>query len=533
VRVESPDERAMHAPATIPTLLDWAAETHGDADYLVEGHVRHTFREVRSLARRAAAAFIASGVKQGDRIAIWAPNSTEWVIACLGLHYVGAVLVPVNTRYRGEEAAYVIAKSRAVGLVTTTDFLGTDYVSLLRESRTALPHLAHVIVVSGSTSAGAVSWADFLERGRRVEDSVVDRRAASVAPDDLCDVMFTSGTTGAPKGVMLDHGQTTQIIAIWNAMLGLSTGDRYLVVNPFFHVFGYKYGWLCSLLGGVTVYPMAVFEPGDLLELVERERITILPGQPTVFRGLMDRPEVSERDLSSLRLAVIGSTSIPPQIVRDMHDVLGFTYVVSGYGLTETTGEVTLCRFGDDIETVATTVGKPIDGVELRVVDASNAEVVGGQQGEVVVRGFNVMRGYFEDPQGTAAVIDDQGWLHTGDLGWVDGSGSLRLTGRLKDMFIVGGFNVAPPEVEAMLLSHPAVSEAAVVGVPDARLGEVGVAFVVVRDGASVDEPELISWCRTRIANFKVPRRVVLCDALPYNAVGKVQKQDLRQRLMG
>jgi acyl-CoA synthetase (AMP-forming)/AMP-acid ligase II len=319
-------------------------------------------------------------------------------------------------------------------------------------------------------------------------------------------------------------------VHLWNEMLGLSPADRYVVLNPFFHVFGTKYGWLCALLAGVTAYPLAVFDPRSLMDLIEREQITFVPGQPTIFASLLALPDLERYDRSHLRLAVVGSTAIPPQLVRDMHDVLGFRHVVSGYGLTETCGEVTLCRFDDDIETVAHTVGRPLDGVEVRVVDAEDAAVPAGSDGEILVRGFNVMRGYLGEPEATAAVLDPDGWLRTGDWGHLDEAGSLSITGRVKDIVIVGGFNVAPPEVESALLLHPGIRDAAVIGVPDERLGEVTAAFIVGEDGASPTQDEVVAWCRERLANFKVPRAVWFVSALPYNAIGKIQKNELRDR---
>jgi HIP---CoA ligase len=517
---------------TIPQLVDAAARAYADDVFLAEGDRRDTFADVRATVRDAARAFIASGLQPGDRVAIWAQNCADWVIACLGLQYAGGVLVPVNTRYLGGEAADLLARSRAHTLVTTAGFLGKDYVRLLRETGAPLPDLRQIVRLGAAAETGSQPWDDFLRQGHGVSDQVLAERRDAVGERDLSDIIFTSGTTGRPKGVMLDHGQTLRITGTWNQMLGVTRGDRYLILNPFFHVFGYKYGWLCSLLAGVTVYPVATFDPAAMIDLVERERITILPGQPTVFRGLLDVPDLKSRDISSLRLSVIGSTSVPPAIVGDMHDVLGIDHVVGGYGLTESNGEITLGRFDDDLDTVAHTVGRPIEGVEVRIVAPDGTEVPIGDEGEIVCRGYNVMHGYLDDPAATAAVIDGDGWLHTGDIGSLDGQGSLRITGRRKDIFIVGGFNVAPAEVEAELLKHPAIRDVAVVGAADPRLGEVGVAFVVLAAGQQATPEDVIAWCRGRLANFKVPRRIVVVDQLPYNSTGKIQKEQLRERLL-
>ena len=349
-------------------------------------------------------------------------------------------------------------------------------------------------------------------------------------PDDLCDLMFTSGTTGKPKGVMSTHGQTVQVFRVWAETVGLRAGDRYLVVAPFFHSFGYKAGWVAAFLTGATVYPQAVFDAGEVLARVARDRINVLPGPPTLYQSMLAHPALGRTDLSSLRLAVTGASVVPVELVHRMRDTLRLHTVLTAYGLTETTGVVTMCRQGDDPETIATTSGRAIAGVEVRVCDDAGAELPRGQAGEVRVRGYNVMRGYFEDAAETAAALHD-GWLLTGDIGVMDERGNLRITDRKKDMFIVGGFNAYPAEIEAVLLGHPSVAQVAVVGAPDQRLGEVGVAFVVAR--AAVDAAELIEWSRARMANYKVPRRIEVVDALPVNASGKVLKYELRRMACG
>ena len=265
--------------------------------------------------------------------------------------------------------------------------------------------------------------------------------------------------------------------------MGLTRGDRYLAVNPFFHSFGYKAGWLACLLQGATLYPLAVFDPGRVLDHIERDRISVLPGPPTLYQGLLAHESLPRRDLSSLRLAVTGAASVPPVLITRMRTELKFRSVLTAYGLTESTGVVTVCPHDADDETVATRCGVAIPGVELRCVDADCHDVPRGTPGEVLVRGYNVMRGYFEDPQATAQAIDADGWLHTGDVGVLDERGYLRITDRMKDVYIVGGFNCYPAEIERLLSEHPAIAQVAVVGVPDERLGEVGKAYVVLRPG--------------------------------------------------
>jgi acyl-CoA synthetase (AMP-forming)/AMP-acid ligase II len=316
----------------------------------------------------------------------------------------------------------------------------------------------------------------------------------------------------------MSHRQNLRLYAEWCDLADLREGDRYLMVNPFFHTFGYKAGCIAACIRGATMFPVRVFDVDVVLELIENERITMLPGPPTLYQSLLDAR--SGRDLSSLRAAVTGAADIPVDLVRRIRSELPFRSIMTGYGLTEA-GTVTASRRGDSFEDIATTAGLACADIEVRI--AGNAEA-----GEVLVRGYNVMAGYLDDPQATAEAIDAQGWLHTGDVGTMDSAGRLRIVGRKKDMFIVGGFNAYPAEIEGFLLEHPAVAQVAVIGVPDKRLGQVGKAFVV-KDaaGAQTSESELIAWSRDRMAGFKVPRSVSFVDSLPLNATGKVDKARL------
>jgi acyl-CoA synthetase (AMP-forming)/AMP-acid ligase II len=376
-------------------------------------------------------------------------------------------------------------------------------------------------------------WPDFMALATRVSSGEAKQRAEAVEPSDLSDIIFTSGTTGHPKGVMCTHAQSLRAFRDWSDTVGLRAGDRYLVVLPFFHTFGYKAGWLSSFMMGATVLPQAVFDVTQVLERVGRDRITVLPGPPALYQSFLARDDLASFDLTSLRLAVTGAAVIPVELIHRMRRELHIETVITGYGLTEGTGVSTMCRVGDDPETIATTSGRAIPGVEVRCVDDAGRDLAPGQPGEIVVRGYTVMRGYFGDQAETAATIDADGWLYTGDIGVMDARGYVRITDRKKDMFIVGGFNAYPAEIESVILQHPAVAQAAVVGAPDERLGEVGVAFVVQKMGEPLDPDALMAWCRERMANFKVPRRVVVVDALPMNATGKVLKYRLREQARG
>ncbi len=527
---------------TIPRLVAAAAARFGEAAAIEDGAVSLSFTELAAAGLAASRAFCAAGISKGDRVAIWAPNFHEWIVAAIGLQSAAAVLVPLNTRLKGAEAGYVLEKSGARILLTVENFLGTAYVDMLRGACgqpgggrpvSGLPRLDRIVVFRGEgvPQAQALdSWREFLGLGRTFPESEARARAESIEPEDLSDILFTSGTTGKPKGVMTCHGQNLRAFAAWSELVGLREGDRYLVVNPFFHAFGYKAGWLSSIMRGATVLPHQVFDVPAVLERVSKERVSVLPGPPALYQSILAHPGRGDFDLSCLRLAVTGAAVIPVELIERMRDELGFETIITGYGLTEACGIATMCRYDDDPHTIATTSGRAIPGVEVACVDDSGVERPRGEAGEVVVRGYNVMLGYFEDRQATSENIDSRGWLHTGDIGVMDERGYLRITDRIKDMFIMGGFNCYPAEIETQLSAHAEVAQCAVIGVPDRRMGEVGMAFVVPVPGASVSPEDIIAWCRDNMANYKVPRYVELVSELPANAMGKVTKFVLRER---
>jgi acyl-CoA synthetase (AMP-forming)/AMP-acid ligase II len=453
------------------------------------------------------------------------------VVALLGLSSAGAVLVPINTRFKGAEAADILLRSRASALVTITDFLGTDYVSMLRGAEVELPELHTIVVASGAAPHGTEQWATFMSRATEAGRAEVDRRSAALSSDDPSDILFTSGTTGLPKGVVMSHGRTLRVATDWVEMTGLHAGDQYLMVNPYFHMFGLKAGILACVASGATMLPEAVFDVDRVLARVGAERVTVLPGPPTLYGAILDHPERAGRDLSSLRVAVTGAADIPVELVRRIDDELPFSTIITGYGLTEA-GTAAATSMGDDTETIAKTVGRPRPGFEVRIVGEGDADVPVGQPGEVLLRGGSVMVGYLDDPDATAAALSAEGWLRTGDIGLVDAAGCLHIVGRAKDMFIVGGFNAYPAEIENALLRHPGIRAAAVIGIPDERMGEVGMAFVVPAS-PDLSGPAVIEWCREQMANYKVPRAVELVDELPVNATGKVVKDVLRQWAQG
>lgn len=512
---------------SIPELVRSAAERYADVEAVVEGRTRISYAELGARVERAAAACIARGLSPGDRVAIWAPNSLDWIVAALGAVSAGAVLVPVNTRFKGAEAADVLRRSGARLLFVTGTFLGTSYVASLRRAVAEgpeLPSLEQVVVLSDDAPADFRTWKDFLAGGDGVGPSEVRARSAAVDGSQPSDIVFTSGTTGRPKGAVITHAQTLRAYEIWSDLAGLRRGDRYLIVNPFFHTFGYKAGVLACLMRGATMIPQPVFNIDTALANIAAERVSVLPGPPTLHQSLLDHPSRDTHDLSALRLVVTGAAVVPLRLVERLRGELGVETVLTAYGLSEASGIVTMCRRGDDPTVIASTSGRAIPGTEVRV------EAPPGEPGEVLVRGFNVMRGYYEDETATAEVLTADGWLRTGDVGVLDETGCLRITDRIKDMFIVGGFNAYPAEIEQLLGLHPDVADVAVIGVPDPRLGEVGKACVVRRAGAVLTADDLMAWARREMANYKVPRQVEFLTELPRNASGKVVKGELRGR---
>lgn len=511
------------APRTIPAVLDRIAQQFGDREAVVAtaggaGNPtlarRLTYSQLRDDVRQAAAAMIDLGIAPGDRIAIWSPNTWHWVVAALATTYAGGVVVPLNTRYTASEATDILARTAAPLLIAAGEFLGADRTADL--DRAALPALRHIVRVPIDSDDG--TWDEFVARGTDFE--AADARAAAVRPDDVSDILFTSGTTGRSKGVLCAHRQSLDAPAAWAECGQLTSADRYLCINPFFHNFGYKAGILTCLQTGATLIPQLTFDPEKAMAAVAEQRITVLPGPPTIYQTLLDHPKRASYDLSSLRFAVTGAAVVPVVLIERMQTELDIDIVLTAYGLTEASGFGTMCRAEDDAVTVATTCGRPIADFELRI----------GDSGEVLLRGPNVMLGYLDDPQATAATIDAEGWLHTGDVGTVDDNGNLQITDRLKDMYICGGFNVYPAEIEQVLARLDGVAESAVIGVPDERLGEVGKAFVVAKAGAHLDEQTVIAYAREHLANFKTPRSVEFLDALPRNPGGKVVKPLLRKR---
>ncbi|HTH28611.1 MAG TPA: AMP-binding protein [Sphingobium sp.] len=505
----------------IAALARDAARRFGDAPAVIEGDRRISFVELERLMDETARGLYARGFRAGDRAVFWAPNGWRWIVGALAVHAIGGVVVPVNTRYRAGDLAYILAKVAPRAVLLEQGFLGADFLGMLDEALGETPRPLTVLFDDAPDARG-ICFKDLLA-GQAAGDGLDLSGGEGDTPSDI---IFTSGTTGSPRGVVTTHAQVLRGFYDFGAQCGLTGGDRYAVVNPFSHSFGYRSGWVMALMFGACVWPLAVLDVPPLLELIERERITVLPGPPTLYQSMLSSPELARRDLSSLRLAWTGAASIPPALITAIRTELGLRDVFTAYALTEATAVATLTRPGDSDERIATTSGCALPDIEVRIANGSTP-LAAGESGEIQVRGYNVTPGYLDDPAATAEAVDAEGWLHTGDIGALDEEGYLVVSGRMKEMIIVGGFNVYPAEVENLLLQHPNVAEVAVVGVADERMGEVPLAYLVPRAGCTIDGAEVMAWTKQRIANFKAPRQVRVVDSLPRNALGKVLKHQL------
>ena len=523
----APNPSASRLADTIPHVLLRTAAARPEHPAVVDARRTLSYAEVGEQMMLLAAALVRAGMRKGERVGIWLPNCSEWIIACMGIQAAGGVVVPLNTRFKAQEASQALRKVGARFLIHAESFVGNDYRAML--ARMDLPEMVRTIAVA-LEDGNRDEFAPFLQEARSDPGARAEAasRLASLHPDDISDIMFTSGTTGAPKGVVTTHGQNVRTYAEWNRATTLGPDDRFLLIWPLCHCSGYKAGWLASAIAGATVYPEATLDIDRLIDRSIRENITFLPGPPNLFQTLLEARDAGDRSLSSLRVVGTGGTMIDPALIEAIRSELGASIVYAGYGLTECCGTASMLYPGDPPEMVTKSAGRIIAGTEMAAMSPSGEVLPAGEEGELVTRGFHVMQGYFDDPQATAEAIDSAGWLHTGDLGKIDTDGFIHVTGRAKDMFIVGGFNCYPAEIENMLQSHPGVREVSVVGVPDARMGEVGSAFVVWNpEAGEPDERELIAWCRASMANYKVPRSVHFIGGLPRNAMGKVEKYRL------
>ncbi|ATE63984.1 AMP-binding protein [Rhizorhabdus dicambivorans] len=518
---------------TIPALLRDAAARYKDRAALAsatDGAI--SYADLDRRADEVAKAMIADGAMPGDRAAIWAPNMWEWVAATVGIQRAGGVMVPLNTRLKGGEVADIIRRGGVSRLFVIGDFLGRHYPEMLRGEAT--PGLRRTIVLRGTPDklgAGEEGWEDFIARGATTSDAALAEREAGVTPDTRADIMFTSGTTGAPKGAIFDHRRSLGGGRAWANISRQTADDRYCVFGPFSHNASYKAGWVAGLMTGSTVYWPEAYDAVTILDLIASNRISVMSAPPTVFQEVLAHPNWRDWDISSYRFLSTGATVVPIELMKRLQAETTIAEITTGYGMTECAGSATHTRPGDPVERVAYTVGAAIEGTEIKLVGPDGREVPVGEPGEVLIRDDKLLIEYLDNPEATRATLDAGGWLRSGDIGTLDAEGYLKLTDRLKDMYIVGGFNVYPAEIEKQMSGLPGIFQSAIVGVPDQRLGEVGHAFIVRSAGSTITAEEVIGWSKANLANYKVPRGVTFVDALPMNATGKVIKFALRDML--
>ena len=509
--------RYPYTPTTLHAVLDATAAAHPEADAIVFDDVRLSWAQTRERARTLARGLLAAGVRPGDHVAVWLPNRPEWVLLWLACSMVGAVVVPINTRYKAGEVGYILQQSDSRLLFMLPSFAGIDFVALRKE----LPEVERTVVLGED-------WDALVAEGTAVEEADLDRVAGERTESDPTIIVYTSGTTGHPKGAVHTHRILRNEHSI-AAALDHDEHSRVMNHMPFFHVAGGFTGILPPLITGGAMILMDRWDPKRAFELIERERVTVFSGIPTHFIDLLQHPDRARHDLSSLRTGWIGGANNPPDVIRGAIEKLGMDGILPVYGMTETTSITTIPRLGDPLALICSGKGFPVSDIEVKVVGVDGEELGAGVEGEVCQRGHLLMQGYYKNPEATAAVIDDDGWFHTGDLGVLDEDGYLTITGRQSDMFIVGGSNAYPAEIESVLAEHPDVHQAYVVGAPDARLGEVGHAFVQLRAGADEDADALIAFCKPRLADYKVPRRIEFVSEWPMTATGKIQRFRLRE----
>jgi fatty-acyl-CoA synthase len=528
---------------TYGELMNRAAARYGDKEFMMFAGQRWSFRQVQAEIDRSAKGLMALGIQPGDKVAVWLVNRPEWVFVQFALAKIGAILVPVNTQFRTGDLDYVIRQSDTSTLIAADRSGPINYLGMIQElcpelatatreqlTLAAFPALARVVILSPQPSPGTYGWQDVLAMGQQISDTALRQREQAVNPDDTATIMYTSGTTGFPKGVMHCHNIIRNIVDEASRM-GIKQSDVIMMYLPLFHAFGIYEGPLMCFATGARMVLTAKFDPGDILQLIEQEQCTITHGFDSHFHDLMQHPDFSRRDTSSIRTGLLASglaSSIP--IARKAQKKFG--RFVSGWGMTEVGAGAALGFPHDDPEVNACLSGYALPGYELKIVDpVTGVQLPPNTPGEICCKTYMLMQGYYKKPEETAKTIDQEGWLHSGDMGLMTEDGYLRFMGRYKEMLKVGGENMDPVELEGHLLKHPAVNQVKVVGVPDIRLNEVPAACVILNPGANVSAEELMDFCKD-IANFKRPRHVLFVKDYPMTASGKVQKFNLRKIAM-
>jgi fatty-acyl-CoA synthase len=530
---------------TLGVVLEKVGARYPKQEAIISGEQRITYETLMHRVDSMANALLKMGVKKDDKVAIWMGNIPEWVYAHFACIKIGAPVVPLSTRYKVHELEYILRQSDSTTLFMMDHFLKIDYIPMIYELCPELKEcqpgdlrcerlllLKRVVIVGEQSYPGMLDYNQVLKSGEDYASSAELKKAQeAVEPEDVYIIPFTSGTTGFPKGVVTTHYQYMRIMSAVSARFQMTEEDRILVVSPFSHNMGNMTGMLLGGCNGACILPMESFDPGEALRLIDEEKVSKFTGSPTMYIMMLDHADFPQRDTASIKAAVIGGADVSPDLVRTIMDKMGINDLISAYGLTENTGVSTMSQPGDPPEIVANTAGKLIfDDCELKLLDPeTGAEVPRGTQAEFCSRGFYVMKEYYKQPEETKKAFNKDGWFRTGDLGTMDEKGYIKITGRLKDMFITGGVNAYPAEIESFLMTHPKISMVAVTGVPDRRMGEVAIAFVKLKEGETATEEEIISFARGKMANYKAPKYVKFVDDFPMTATGKIQKFVLKE----
>lgn len=517
---------APWTPITFGDALKRASLAAPNRDFIVEGDGegrRIAFRAFDAMVDDLAAGLLTLGLARGDRLALWMTNKPEWLLAWLAAARIGVAVAPINTRYKTQEAEYILRQSDAKALIAMDRFWDFDYAAMIGEMAPDIPALQRLIFWNDDAPGRGQSLSNVMQAGRN-RKAALEPAIAAVTPDDPMIIVYTSGTTGQPKGAVHSHNSLRNAQNVVRCM-HIEPGDVFLGHMPFYHVAGAIGAVEPAILTAGTIVTMAQWDPAEALRLISAERVNIMGGIPTHFIDLIDQKRQDPVPTDCLKSAWIGGADVSETVAQAAFDVLGLDALMAVYGMTETTAMTTLTCFDDPLEITCDNRGLPVGDFEVRVVDVETRQPQPtGQDGEVEVRGHIVMLEYFNAPEATAEAINPDGWFKTGDIGRFDADGYLKITGRAKEMFIVGGSNAYPAEIEAALQTNPAVKQAVVVGVPHPRLGEVGHAFIELESGAHATEPEIIAWAKSRLADYKVPRRVTLVEDFPRTSTGKLQR---------
>ena len=530
---------------TFPQVLDRLVEEFPDQyafRYTTLDYTR-TYAEFREDVDQFARSLVALGVKAGDHVAVWATNVPQWYIAFWATVKLGAVLVTMNTAYKIREAEYLLRQSDTRVLIMIDGWRDSDYIGAIKELcpelETAdsnaplhcsrLPFLRRIITVS-SKQKGCLTWEEALAFGQKVPVEEVWRRAAQVHPDDVCNMQYTSGTTGFPKGVMLTHRNVVNNGKCIGDRMDLSTADRMMIQVPMFHCFGMVLAMTAAMTHSAMLSPLPYFSPKPALTCINQERITCFHGVPTMFIAMLQHKDFNSVDFSHMRTGIMAGSPCPISVMQDVQEKMNMKEITIVYGQTEASPGCTMSSTDDPIDVRVSTVGRPLPEIECKVVDPETGlEMPDGENGEFIARGYNIMKGYYKMPGATAAAIDEKGWLHTGDLACRTPEGNFRITGRLKDMIIRGGENIYPKEIEEFLYTHPKVEDVQVIGVPDPGYGEEIMACIILKKGETATEEEIKDYVRQNMAKHKIPRYISFTDSFPMNAAGKILKYKMRE----